>query len=646
MTNKFKQIVSSGMLMLSLSQLTADPKNVRKDRSDTAADDMKASIKSQGLLQPLSVIENPEVKNGYIVKIGNRRLTALLALADEGIIDPKAKDIRCQPLDGTEQEILEAQISENVVRKAMNPVDELEAFAKLRDEGLTPEDISARFGTSVRAIQKRLALGSCAQVIRDALRAEEITIDAATAYAGCPDLDRQVRVFNSYKERGYTRAGYHEIRRALREERISTDDSLGKFIDQDEYVSRGGEIETDLIDQTATFKDSNLIYVLRDEKLKAEMERLSAEGWSFVEVHEDLQINYSTHTTEQGQLPALNEIEQKLFDKSTEELEALENKYLESDQDWTDEDIAISDKLEETIRELDNRENPFTDEQKKACGIFVTVGRDGDFAYKGGIKLREDEKSTTKSSTTAGNDNPEPKKRFSMAHADDIATIRGHATRAALIQHPDVAEDYMIFSILFMSYSGSYGMDNSIYGGGFNATNVIDVDPTQASTKIMAKSRSSVKSDIFNRDDPYGSWLRFLKLTAKQRSALIADAFTATLNSTGSQDDLTSQIVADLDVSLRDYWTPTAETYFGRLRSERIFEDVVELVGSETAMTVTKSNGLKKSELANLAQDIVAGKYPVEDDRKDSVKAWVPEDLEFTKNPSSRPSKARKIKAA
>jgi len=643
MTKKLTQLASGALLMLSVAQLRLDPDNARKTGDNKPADDMIASIRDKGLLQPLSVIPHADEKNVFITKIGNRRLRALQFLVEDGTIDGDAKIIRCQPLEGTETQILEAQISENMIRQAMNPVDEFEAFAKLAEQGATPEEISVRFGTPLRTITKRMALGRCAQEVRDALRAGDVTIDAATAYAGCPDQDRQVRILNLYRDRRYGGTTYHEVRNALKEERIATDDAVAVFIDQEEYVKRGGEIEHDLIEEHGIMLNSELVYQLRDERLKAEMESYADDGWKFVEVQESGTYLYDTYRRIYGEISPLSEEETEQLAKAEEKLQTLSKEVQDSGEDWTDEQIEKADALEAVIDAFNERDDIYSDEQKATAGVILSQSSSGKLNVELGMRRLTDIKAEQNGGDSDGsgatNDNPTPKARFSQSLASDLGTYRGLGIAAALVDNPELAYDYMIFCNLYSAYGRGVGTGSSIVCRNENLEfNLTGYDQLPAA-KALAKASKKLKTEIFEGFDMKEAWALFKKLTKLQRSNLIAHAVAMTITSPRLSNTFATEVVAAADVSIRDYWTPTFENYFSRIRKDQIFEHIVELVGEQTAITITNSMSLKKKDAATLAADIVSGKYPTTG-RQEIIDAWVPQDMEFVKPAPKRSKKS------
>jgi ParB family chromosome partitioning protein len=119
-----------------LSQLELSPLNVRKTRSKEAIERMAASIEAHGLLQNLRVHPNGKEKFGVVV--GGTRLAAMQLLLKEGKIAadyPVLSDVRAIDDPG----LTETSLAENIIREAMHPADEFDAFKKLADEGHGPE---------------------------------------------------------------------------------------------------------------------------------------------------------------------------------------------------------------------------------------------------------------------------------------------------------------------------------------------------------------------------------------------------------------------------------------------------------------------------------------------------------------------------
>ena len=180
-----------------LSRLALAPENVRKTPADPVAEaEMKASIATHGLLENLVVrMDGPADAGTYAVVAGGR-LTAMKALAEDGTIDAD-HPVPC--LVATDPAMAgELSLAENIVRIAMHPADQVIAFTKLADAGLSVATIAARFGTAERLVEQRLL----------AQRRHDVAVDDAARRALRLRLaaDRDMLLEIARREVGHRRA--------------------------------------------------------------------------------------------------------------------------------------------------------------------------------------------------------------------------------------------------------------------------------------------------------------------------------------------------------------------------------------------------------------------------------------------------------
>jgi ParB family transcriptional regulator, chromosome partitioning protein len=179
-----------------LNKLLAWDGNVRKTDSDKAISELAASIKAHGLLQSLVVRKDKRGK--YAVIAGRRRLLALMSLAESGDLQATAP-IACNILED-EANAVEIGLAENVVREAMHPADEFEAFRALVDDGMPVPDIAARFGVTDTVVQKRLKLARVSPKLLDAFRRGDMTLQHVMAFTVSDDHAAQERVWSSLSD--------------------------------------------------------------------------------------------------------------------------------------------------------------------------------------------------------------------------------------------------------------------------------------------------------------------------------------------------------------------------------------------------------------------------------------------------------------
>ncbi len=134
--------------VLPLSKLQANPDQPRRTFDAEALEELAASIKEHGVLQPIIVTKKGEK---YEIVAGERRFRAskLAGLTEIPVI------IRSL----TDQNQLEISLIENIQRRDLNAVETAVAYVKLRDQfNLTNEKIAQRVHKSVSSVVNTMRL--------------------------------------------------------------------------------------------------------------------------------------------------------------------------------------------------------------------------------------------------------------------------------------------------------------------------------------------------------------------------------------------------------------------------------------------------------------------------------------------------------
>jgi ParB family chromosome partitioning protein len=145
-----------------ISQISPNPMQPRRDFDDTALSELAASLKSDGMMQPLVVRQNSD---GYSLIAGERRFRAarLAGLTDVPVVVmDKVNDTR----------MLELALVENIHREDLNPIELAEAVSRLMSAcNLTQEAVAVKLGKSRVAITNTLRLlnlpGSIQSLVRE-----------------------------------------------------------------------------------------------------------------------------------------------------------------------------------------------------------------------------------------------------------------------------------------------------------------------------------------------------------------------------------------------------------------------------------------------------------------------------------------------
>lgn len=153
----------AGVMALTHAEIAPNPDNDRKDwESEDAKADLQAlasDIHANGLLQNLVVRPNPDplAAPEWILVGGERRWRAIGQLIAEGSVGADFA-IACRRLDADDIGLRLAALSENLQRRALNPIEEAHAYRGLREAGLTTEQIADRVSVAQRHVQGRLQL--------------------------------------------------------------------------------------------------------------------------------------------------------------------------------------------------------------------------------------------------------------------------------------------------------------------------------------------------------------------------------------------------------------------------------------------------------------------------------------------------------
>ncbi len=139
--------------------------NPRKSFDEKALEELAASIKEHGILEPLVV---RQVNGSYELVAGERRLRAA-KLAGLDKVPVVVKDL-------TDQEVREIMLLENLQRQDLNPIEEAQALKALLEEGnITQAELGKRLGKSQAWVANRLRLLEAPDSLREMLISREIS---------------------------------------------------------------------------------------------------------------------------------------------------------------------------------------------------------------------------------------------------------------------------------------------------------------------------------------------------------------------------------------------------------------------------------------------------------------------------------------
>src|ERR1700684_690311 len=168
--------VGDSIFWVEVDRIKPNPFQPRKTFDKASLQSLAESIRSYGVLQPLTVtrkeIEKPEegIAVEYELIAGERRLRAakLAGIREVPVVIRTSED--------SDRMKLELAIIENLQREDLNPVDRALAFQRLAvDFGLKHAEIGKRVGKSREYVSNTLRILSLPQEIQAALAAGEIS---------------------------------------------------------------------------------------------------------------------------------------------------------------------------------------------------------------------------------------------------------------------------------------------------------------------------------------------------------------------------------------------------------------------------------------------------------------------------------------
>ena len=161
---------SSEFKKISLDEILVDKYNVRKKDIDKGLDDIAASIKAVGLLQPITVYKDDE-KGKYVILAGQRRLNAFHYLNDN-FPQNGYDQIDCKLIDEPPNDIEKMSISlaENITQATMATADIVEAVTKLFDYKRDYDYVRDKLGLTEYMVKKYVKLSRLPEKVVQAIK--------------------------------------------------------------------------------------------------------------------------------------------------------------------------------------------------------------------------------------------------------------------------------------------------------------------------------------------------------------------------------------------------------------------------------------------------------------------------------------------
>ena len=179
-------------MVLPVASLTPSPFQPRQVFDEASIDDLAASIRERGILQPLLVRRAPGMNDIYEIIAGERRWRA----AQRAQLHEVPVVIR----EMDDQEVLEVALVENLQRQDLNALEEAEGYRRLQEEFRhTQEDLARAVGKSRSHVANTMRLLVLPDEIKQLMEVGSLSAGHARALLG---VDNAVVLAREIVEKG------------------------------------------------------------------------------------------------------------------------------------------------------------------------------------------------------------------------------------------------------------------------------------------------------------------------------------------------------------------------------------------------------------------------------------------------------------
>jgi len=181
-------------IMLPVEGLTANPNQPRKTFNEDGLEELAASIRENGVLQPILV---RRVDDEYQIVAGERRVRAArMAEIDE---------IPALVCTLAEAESMRVALLENIQRENLDPIEEAEAYKAIMDHyGASHGELAVMLGKSRPQVSNMLRLLRLEATLRDLVQSGILTMGHARALLGVEDSALRLRLAREVERKGWS----------------------------------------------------------------------------------------------------------------------------------------------------------------------------------------------------------------------------------------------------------------------------------------------------------------------------------------------------------------------------------------------------------------------------------------------------------
>ena len=654
MATAFQKITLSSSRDIPFNKLVLSQANVRRVKAGVSVEELAESIARCGLIQSLHVrpvLDAEGAETGmFEVPAGGRRYRALELLAKQKRL-ARTTPVPCVVGDAASGILIdEVSLVENIERAPLHPLDQFRAFQAMRDKGMTEEAIAAAFFLGVNVVKQRLRLAAVSASLLEVYAEDGMTLEQLMAFTVTEDHARQEQVWEAIQ--GSWQKEPWQIRRMLTETTVRACDKRAHFVGISAYEAAGGIVLRDLFqsDDGGWLQDVGLLDRLVAEKLRAEADKVAAEGWKWVDA--SLSIPYGvTHGMRElvGTPIDMTDDEQSTRAALQAELDRLTEEFENADElpDAVDHRLG---EVEAALEALDNRPMRYDPAEIATAGAFVTIDSDGSLIIDRGYVRPEDEAAADQVMgdsdahadvvrdgpiahavrpvvvTMGGQHVPSEEdeedgiKPLPERLLSELTAHRTLALRDALAHHPRIAMTALLHKLVsdcFHQRSANGVLEAQVRHIFFPAQ-AEDLGDS-ISVKSVDERNELWKCRVPADDTALWDWLTALDEEA--RMALLAHCVSYGVNALYERPNpCSSSGVSEHGLELRlaqanrlaretgldmvsAGWRPTVGNYLGRVTKTRILEAVREGAGERAAQLI---DHMKKGDMAKEAERLLA----------------------------------------
>jgi len=174
---------SRGQRRLPTAALRPNPRNPRRAFPNAELDELVASLRERGIIQPIVVRPVPGIADVYEIIAGERRWRAAQRAG--------LHEVPVVIIEASDAEALQLAIIENVQRADLNPLEEAEGYRALIEEfGNSQDEIAKIVGKSRSHVANTLRLLKLPETIKAYIHSGKLFAGHARMLIGQPDAER------------------------------------------------------------------------------------------------------------------------------------------------------------------------------------------------------------------------------------------------------------------------------------------------------------------------------------------------------------------------------------------------------------------------------------------------------------------------